>query len=201
MRACVLACVTRLPARLPTASALRALLAECTLRLLCAVLPVSSPCCGSRYPVVLAEALGLGLDKQSAEDLTSQLLADAEESKRDVAGSSNAAYPSALADVLDLSERGDVASASPVQAVYPAALAQILDLSASGPTQEAPHAYPKALAQLHLDPVEAIAAGAEPEQKRDASTQADSQDKGAGSFDLFARFDKIAQDFAKKFGV
>jgi hypothetical protein len=52
-----------------------------------------------------------------------------------------------------------------------------------------------------LDLVEALAAGAEPEQKTDASTQTDSQDKGAGAFDLFARFDKIAQDFAKKFGV
>lgn len=165
--------------------------------------PTVAPPKRAAYPVVLAEALGLGLGKQSADDLTSQLLAEAEESEGDVdvGGSTMAAYPSALADVLELSERGGAAAAAPVQAVYPAALAQILGLSASGPTQEAPQAYPEALAQLHLDLVEALAAGAEPEQKTDASTQTDSQDKGAGAFDLFARFDKIAQDFAKKFGV
>ena len=155
--------------------------------------------------MVLAEALGLGLASDpSADDLTSQLLAEAEVSERDVGaaeGSTNAAYPSALAQVLDMSEQGDAAAVAPVQAVYPAALAHVLDLAASGPTQEAPQAYPEALARLLLDPLEAMAACGEEDLKNDASTQTGSEDKGAGAFDLFARFDKIAQDFAKKFGV
>jgi hypothetical protein len=157
---------------------------------------------GDRYPVVLAEALGLGVGlgsgpenslllrtpDQSADDLTSLLLAEAQKK----GGEASAAYPSALANVLDLSDRGGVAA--PVQAVYPAALAHILDLSASGPTQEAPQAYPQALAQLQLDPAEAVAARAE---QRDTGASQQEQDK----LNLFEKFDRIAQEFARKFGV
>ena len=143
--------------------------------------------------MVLAEALGLGLglgSDQSADDLTSLLLAEAQKSE-DV-GAASAAYPAALANVLDLSDGGG--AAAPLQAVYPAALAHILDLSASGPTQEVPQAYPQALAQLQLDPAEDVASRAE---QRDTGASQQEQDK----MNLFEKFDRIAQEFARKFGV
>ena len=159
---------------------------------------------GDRYPVVLAEALGLGVGlgsgpenslllrtpDQSADDLTSLLLAEAQKSEE--GGAASAAYPSALASVLDLSDGGG--AAAPMQAVYPAVLAHILDLSASGPTQEAPQAYPQALAQLQLDTAEAVAARAE---QMDTGASQLEQDK----LNLFEKFDRIAQEFARKFGV
>jgi len=148
---------------------------------------------GGRYPVVLAEALGLGVglgSDQSADDLTSLLLAEAQKSEE--GGAASAAYPSALASVLDLSDGGG--AAAPMQAVYPAVLAHILDLSASGPTQEAPQAYPQALAQLQLDTAEAVAARAE---QMDTGASQLEQDK----LNLFEKFDRIAQEFARKFGV
>ena len=185
-----------------------------------------------RYPVVLAEALGLGLDTDLAGgDLTAQLLAEAEASDSearipssenveyppalsrvldgagDVSASGEAppaAYPAALADLLDQSEQGGVEAAGSVvanagvasAANYPAALANVLDLAiwpTGRPTQDVPQVYPAALAQLYLDLAEALEAG-EDEEEEDAG-------RGSSIFDIFSKFDKIAQDFSRKFGV
>lgn len=91
---------------------------------------------GHRYPVILAEALGLGLntDLPSGDDLTSQLLSEAQFTDDDTlesAGtpsSASAVYPEGLSRVLD------AASAAPqpldeTSVGYPAALADVLDLS------------------------------------------------------------------------
>jgi len=88
------------------------------------------------YPVILAEALGLGLntDLPSGDDLTSQLLSEAQFTDDDTlesAGtpsSASAVYPEGLSRVLD------AASAAPqpldeTSVGYPAALADVLDLS------------------------------------------------------------------------
>jgi len=120
------------------------------------------------YPVVLAEALGLGLnlntlnldtDLTSDDDITSQLLSEAQFSNDDTSDSAvtvsatTAVYPEALSTVLDAS----LASPKPLDEStvgYPAALADVLDLSANvlGGSEyavaPAVAIYPAALADL-----------------------------------------------------
>ena len=123
---------------------------------------------GHSYPVVLAEALGLGLnlntlnldtDLTSDDDITSQLLSEAQFSNDDTSGSAvtvsatTAVYPEALSRVLDAS----LAWQKPLDEStvgYPAALADVLDLSANvlGGSEyavaPAVAIYPAALADL-----------------------------------------------------
>jgi len=186
-----------------------------------------------RYPVVLAEALGLGLNLAAAaadDDVTADLLAAAAapdlaapaaypealsrvidaSTPGDAAGAEDqatAAYPAALADLLDASEgtagSGGRAGLAPSAATYPAVLAHLLDLSqwpSGRPLDEMPAAYPAALAELYLDAAEygAAAAGEDPRLAVDAAASDAAGDKPK---DLLSRFDAIAQNFAKKFGL
>ena len=191
-----------------------------------------------RYPVVLAEALGLGLNLDDAaasdgDDITAQLLADADEGTAVSSAPASsaaaaypealarilddtpqaaaaeqehdpAAYPAALADVLDLQEASPGAqpqsAAQPTAAGYPAALERVLDLAlwpGGRPAEDTPAGYPAALAELYLDAVEG-GAGERSAAQQEQDTTAPKEDKKP---DFLSRFDDIAQNFARKFGL